>query len=80
MSHLDTLITRHLKELSGAEFKLAVYQYRRLQRRAEVMDTIDSLANATGLSWRHTQTALRSLALSRDAMTAACFECAPKSL
>jgi hypothetical protein len=62
MSHLDTLITRHLKELSGAEFKLAVYQYRRLQRRAEVMDTIDSLAKATGLSWRQTQAALRSLA------------------
>jgi hypothetical protein len=61
MSNLHLLIDRRIMDLSGAEFKLAVYLYRRLERRPEVVTTVDQLAKATGLSWRQTQTALRSL-------------------
>ena len=62
MMFWDRLITDHLPELSGAEFKLAVYLYYRLRRRIEITCTIQELADATGLSWRRTQSALQSLA------------------
>jgi hypothetical protein len=60
MTHLPFLI-RHIADLSGAEFKLAAYLYLRLERRREFETTVEQLAQATGLSWRQTQSALRSL-------------------
>ena len=61
MTSLERLIADHLRDLSGAECKLAVYLYQRLARRREVRSTITELAQATGVSWRQTQSALRSL-------------------
>jgi hypothetical protein len=60
-SYLDTLIAHHMPELSGAEFKIAVYLWRQLQHRTEIATDIDTVAKATGVSWRQSQFALRSL-------------------
>jgi hypothetical protein len=48
MNSLDTLIKDHIQDLSGAEFKLAVYLYRRLQRRTEI--TTEVLLKGSGRS------------------------------
>ena len=61
MSKLHSLIQRRIKDLTGAEFKLAVYLYCRLGDQPEITTTVAELAQATGLSWRQTQSALRSL-------------------
>jgi len=62
MSRLQRLVRDHIRELSGTEFKIAAYLICRLGRRREVMTNIKDLALATGVSWRQTQSALRSLA------------------
>ena len=62
MSYLHSLITDHIRNLSGVEFKIAAYLYRRLERQKQVSENIHAIATATGLSWRQTQSALRKLA------------------
>ena len=58
---LASLIQNHLQTLSGAEFKVAVYLYWRLQKEPEVITTVKGVAEATGLSPRRTQFALARL-------------------
>jgi len=62
MSRLHRLVADHIRELSGAQFKIAVYLLCRLEHRREVRTDIETLAQATGVSWRQTQSALRKLA------------------
>jgi hypothetical protein len=61
MSALDRLVDEHLRELSGAEFKVAAYLYRRLARRQEVEMTIGELGSAAGASPKQTYTVLLRL-------------------
>ena len=58
------LVEARLAELTGAEFKIIVYVYRRCRKRRgrEVEISIAELAAATGLSWRQTQSVLQRLA------------------
>jgi hypothetical protein len=62
MPYLHRLVGEHLPKLSGSEFKLAAYLYDRLETTPRVKESIAAYANATGLSWRQTQSALQSLA------------------
>jgi len=62
MTYLRRLIADHICELGGAEFKLAAYLYDRLEQEEQISEEIETFARATGVSWRQTQTALRSLA------------------
>src|ERR1035437_2450441 len=49
MSYLYQLVDDHLPSLAGAEFKVAAFLYRRLERRQIVEMTIAELARATGV-------------------------------
>src|ERR1035437_2459370 len=49
MSYLNQLVDEHLQSLAGAEFKVAAFLYRRLERRDLVEMTIAELAAATGV-------------------------------
>ena len=51
-----------MQKLSGAEFKVAAYVCHALARQPQLIVKIRALAVATGLSWRQTQSVLRSLA------------------
>ena len=51
MSRLETLVDDHIRELTGVEFKIAVYLYRRLERKtvsAILEIKIADIARATG--------------------------------
>ena len=61
MNYLHSLITDHIRSLSGAEFKIAAYAYRRLESQKQITCKIGELADATGLSWRQAQSALKRL-------------------
>jgi hypothetical protein len=64
MSRLRTLVDDHIRELTGVEFKIAVYLYRRMERKAasRIMEIkIADIARATGVSPKQTQTALKAL-------------------
>ena len=63
MSRLQKLIDDgSFANLSGAEFKVAAYLYRLLERRSSLTIRIEDVSRATGVSWRQTQAALQSLA------------------
>ena len=62
MSYLELLIDHKIRELSGAEFKIAVYLYRLLEGQKRVKSNIRRIAKVTGISWRQTQSALKNLA------------------
>jgi hypothetical protein len=62
LDNLHTLVANHVQELSGAEFKVAAYVCHALARQPQLIVKIRALAVATGLSWRQTQSVLRSLA------------------
>jgi hypothetical protein len=47
---LTWLVDQQLRNLTGAQFKLAAYLYRRLQRKPELTIRAKDLAKATGLS------------------------------
>jgi hypothetical protein len=47
---------------AGAEFKIASYLCRQLEKQEVVGTTITALSRATGVSWRQTQACLQSLA------------------
>src|ERR1035437_8070077 len=49
MRYLNQLVDDHLPSLAGAEFKVAAFLYRRLERRQLVEMTIAELALATGV-------------------------------
>src|SRR5579862_5081354 len=51
-----------LLRLSGAQFKVAAYLYRRLQRKPELTIRTQDLAEVAGVSPRTTQTAVKKLA------------------
>src|SRR5690349_9742036 len=51
-----------LPDLTGAEFKIASYLCGQLKQQEVVSTTITALSRATGVSWRHTQSCLQSLA------------------
>lgn len=61
---LQRFIRDHIQELRGAEFKIAVYLYARLDR-ARCPDMVEmkiaDLSTATGVSWKQTQVALQRL-------------------
>jgi hypothetical protein len=64
MERLGTLVDDHIRELTGVEFKIAVYIYRRLERKAasRILEIkIADIARATGASPKQTQTALKTL-------------------
>ena len=61
MSALGRLVDKHLRELSGAEFKVAAYLYRRLERRQQVEMTIAELGLAAGVSTKQAYTVLLNL-------------------
>lgn len=61
MSALDRLVDKHLRELSGAEFKVAAYLYRRLERRQQVEMTIAELGLAVGVSTKRSYSVLLKL-------------------
>ena len=61
MNYLHSLITDHIRSLSGAEFKIAAYAYRRLESQEQITCKIGELADATGVSWRQAQSALKRL-------------------
>jgi len=61
MSALGRLVDEHLRELSGAEFKVAAYLYRRLERRQQVEMTVAELGVAVGVSAKQTYTVLLKL-------------------
>jgi hypothetical protein len=42
-TYLHTLIAHHIRDLSGAEFKIAAYLYHRLERRKQVSEILTSL-------------------------------------
>jgi hypothetical protein len=59
---LTWLVDRQLRNLTGAQFKLAAYLYRRLQREPELTIRAKDLAEATGLSEKSAQSASNHLA------------------
>jgi hypothetical protein len=64
MPRLETLVDDHIRELTGVEFKIAVYLYRRLERKAAgaILEIrIADIASATRVSHKQTQTALKTL-------------------
>jgi hypothetical protein len=64
MGRLGSLIDDHIRELTGVEFKLAVYLYRRLEQKAgsAILEIkIADIARAAGVSPKQTQTALKAL-------------------
>jgi hypothetical protein len=62
MRTLAWLVKHHLRKLTGAQFKIAAYLYRRLQRHGELKIRTKDLAAATGLSVGSAQAASNSLA------------------
>jgi DNA-binding MarR family transcriptional regulator len=52
---LTWLVDQQLRNLTGAQFKLAAYLYRRLQRKPELTIRAKDLAKATGLSQKSVQ-------------------------
>jgi hypothetical protein len=62
MRTLAWLVRHHLRNLTGAQFKMAAYLYRRLQRNAELTIRTKDLAEATGLSVGSAQAASNGLA------------------
>jgi hypothetical protein len=64
MGRLGALVDDHIRELTGVEFKIAVYLYRRLERKtasAILEIKIADIGAATGVSTKQTQTALKAL-------------------
>ena len=59
---MSEFLDRFLPELTGAEFKIASYLCRQLEKQEVIDTTITALSRATGVSWRQTQTCLQSLA------------------
>jgi len=59
---MSEFLDRFMPELTGAEFKIASYLCGQLEKQAVVDTTITALSRATGVSWRHTQACLQSLA------------------
>jgi hypothetical protein len=59
---MSEFLDRFMPELTGAEFKIASYLCGQLEKQAVVDTTIAALSRATGLSWRHTQACVQSLA------------------
>jgi hypothetical protein len=59
---MSELLDGYLSDLTGAEFKIASYLYRQLEKQEVVDTSITALSRATGVSWRQTQTCLQSLA------------------
>jgi hypothetical protein len=59
---MSEYLDRWLPDLTGAEFKIASYLCRQLEKQEVVSTTITALSRATGVSWRQTQTCLQSLA------------------
>jgi hypothetical protein len=62
MRTLNWLVKHHLRKLTGAQFKMAAYLYRRLQRHGELTIRTKNLAETTGLSVGSAQAASNSLA------------------
>ena len=60
--HLRQLIEKRMGMLTGAEFKIAVYLYAQLRPGIPRTMRIADLAQATGMSWRQTQSAVKTLA------------------
>ena len=59
---MSEFLDRFMPALTGAEFKIASYLCGQLEKQAVVDTTITALSRATGVSWRHTQACLQSLA------------------
>jgi hypothetical protein len=59
---LTWLVDLQLRNLTGAQFKLAAYLYRRLPRKPELTIRAKDLAKATGLSEKSAQSASNHLA------------------
>jgi hypothetical protein len=58
---LTWLVDQQIQKLTGAQFKLAAYLYRRLQRNPELTIRAKDLAKATGLSEKSAQSVSRYL-------------------
>jgi len=58
---LTWLVDQQIQKLTGAQFKLAAYLYRRLQRNPELTIRAKDLAKATGLSEKSVQSASNHL-------------------
>jgi hypothetical protein len=64
MARLGTLVDDHMRELTGVEFKVVVYLYRRLDRKAAgaILEIkIADIARGAGVCPKQTQTALKTL-------------------
>src|SRR5580700_10904656 len=59
---LTWLVDQQLRDLTGAQFKLAAYLYRRLQRKPELTIRAKDLAKATGLSEKSARSTSNHLA------------------
>jgi DNA-binding MarR family transcriptional regulator len=58
---LTWLVDQQIQKLTGAQFKLAAYLYRHLQRKPELTIRAKDLATATGLSLKSADSASRHL-------------------